>query len=409
MAMVDIMINPPPVSRGQIGRTRALGNLMSQQGLQFQPIQHPLQGLGQLAQSAMGAYLMSKADRQEQERREQANQALLSLMAPQTASVEGSGAGLGSMPAATPSLAALMTTSSQFPELAPVINPMVQAQMAPSKPLVLGPGQVAYGAGGEEIARGPEAAPKFTTDYGKAMADVKLAEDLYGKDSDQAMAFREIAQAERAGGGEIDLSDEAGQRKEFTKASDDFVKVRDAFGKIQKARPTAAGDLAMIFNYRKLLDPGSVVREGEFATAQNTAGVPDRVRNQYNRLLTGERLNPEQRQNFKDQAGDVFIAQRDQQNLLEDEFSRIATASGLRPSNVIVDYQGPLRDFTVAAEEPAPTTPPAEIPRAGDLNIGGAGAAGGTVSDTDLVGADTSKMSIEELEAWNAEMNRRGL
>jgi len=39
-----------------------------------------------------------------------------------------------------------------------------------------------------------------------------------------------------------------------------------------------------------MLDPGSVVRESEFATAQNAAGVPDQVRNMYNKVLSGTRL-----------------------------------------------------------------------------------------------------------------------
>lgn len=104
----------------------------------------------------------------------------------------------------------------------------------------------------------------------------------------------------------------------------DFRKVEDSFKRIQSVakNPSAAGDLALIFNYMKLLDPGSVVRESEFATAQNAAGVPDRVRNTYNRVLSGERLAPEQRADFVGQADNLFTAQResaDQQiaNVLE--------------------------------------------------------------------------------------------
>jgi hypothetical protein len=78
-------------------------------------------------------------------------------------------------------------------------------------------------------------------------------------------------------------------RKEFVSASGEFVKIRDAFKRIQVSAqdPSAAGDLALIFNYMKMLDPGSVVRESEFATAANAAGVPDRVRNTFNRILRG--------------------------------------------------------------------------------------------------------------------------
>lgn len=69
--------------------------------------------------------------------------------------------------------------------------------------------------------------------------------------------------------------------------------------------PSAAGDLSMIFAYMKMLDPGSVVREQEFANAQNAAGVPDQIRNAYNRALNGQRLNPNQRQDFVRQAASI--------------------------------------------------------------------------------------------------------
>jgi hypothetical protein len=60
----------------------------------------------------------------------------------------------------------------------------------------------------------------------------------------------------------------------------------------------AASDISFVYQYMKMLDPGSVVREGEFATAQNATGVPERILNMYNRALKGERLNPDQRAQF---------------------------------------------------------------------------------------------------------------
>lgn len=73
---------------------------------------------------------------------------------------------------------------------------------------------------------------------------------------------------------------------------------------LQKAgkEPTAANDLALIFNYMKVLDPGSAVREGEFATAQNAAGVPEQVRNLFNKAMEGTRLSQDQRQKFAETA-----------------------------------------------------------------------------------------------------------
>lgn len=49
---------------------------------------------------------------------------------------------------------------------------------------------------------------------------------------------------------------------------------------------TGPGDLALIFSYNKLLDPGGRVTEGEVMTAKNTPNLSDQVRNAYNKALT---------------------------------------------------------------------------------------------------------------------------
>jgi hypothetical protein len=86
----------------------------------------------------------------------------------------------------------------------------------------------------------------------------------------------------------------------------------------------------------KVLDPTSVVREGEFATAANAGSVPDAVRNMWNRLLTGERLGAN-RQDFINQATNMFNSATTQQNQLVSEYQRIAKANGITPENVIVN------------------------------------------------------------------------
>jgi hypothetical protein len=86
--------------------------------------------------------------------------------------------------------------------------------------------------------------------------------------------------------------------------------IAQSYARINATQDNAAGDLSMIFAYMKMLDPGSVVREGEFANAQNAAGVPDQVKNLYNRAATGERLNPNQRAQFRQQAVALAEAQR---------------------------------------------------------------------------------------------------
>jgi len=93
-------------------------------------------------------------------------------------------------------------------------------------------------------------------------------------------------------------------RNRFDKKSGEFVKVRDAFGRIEVSAedPSPAGDLSLIFNYMKMLDPGSTVREGEFATAAGAASVPERFKGAYKKVVSGEMLTTGQRKDFVNRA-----------------------------------------------------------------------------------------------------------
>lgn len=101
--------------------------------------------------------------------------------------------------------------------------------------------------------------------------------------------------------------------------------------------PDAAGDLSLIFAYMKMLDPNSVVRETEFANAQNAAGIPDQVRNLWNRALSGERLNPNQRTQFLQRATQLGESSRKQLMQQNARYSAVAKAQGVDPEMVIYD------------------------------------------------------------------------
>lgn len=126
-------------------------------------------------------------------------------------------------------------------------------------------------------------------------------------------------------------------RKEFDALNKDFRDVEGSYVRIQKAAemPTAAGDIAMVFNYMKMLDPGSVVREGEFATAQNAAGVPDIVRNMYNRAMQGTRLNPEQRKDFLNTANSIYGGMSGRMKESADYYRGLAQEYGLNPDRIV--------------------------------------------------------------------------
>ena len=131
--------------------------------------------------------------------------------------------------------------------------------------------------------------------------------------------------------------DQAGKiRAEILKESTEFNKIVASFDRIRATDATAGGDLALIFNFMKMLDPGSVVRETEFATAQNAAGVPDRVRNTFNRLLNGERLNPKQREDFIQQADNIFSVSKKRNNQTVESFVDIAERNGIEREDVVI-------------------------------------------------------------------------
>lgn len=132
-------------------------------------------------------------------------------------------------------------------------------------------------------------------------------------------------------------------RKEFNALPEvkDFKDVRANYLQVKKlAEPgaSAADDVAAIFSYMKLLDPGSVVREGEFATAQNTAGIPDRVVNAYNRALNGNRLSDNQRSEFRGAAANIYTQRRGTYNEKAQEFRDLAQTYDYDPDAIAREY-----------------------------------------------------------------------
>ena len=151
--------------------------------------------------------------------------------------------------------------------------------------------------------------------------------------------------APTTGGGKPSESAE-GLRKEFTAQTAPYRGVADAFVKIKNAamNPSAANDLALIFSYMRALDPASTVREGEFATAQNAAGVDVQVRNLYNKVVSGERLSQPQRQDFLQSSYGMVESQMPNLQQIIDRYTGIANRSGLNPEDIV---NNPLQSLMI--------------------------------------------------------------
>jgi hypothetical protein len=144
-------------------------------------------------------------------------------------------------------------------------------------------------------------------------------------------------------------------RKEYSDQTKVYQDVKSSYGRVLASKDSAVGDIALIFGYMKMLDPGSVVREGEFATAQNAAGVPDRVVNIYNRLVDGERLTESQRSAFKGQAESLYKTAKKDEEIVRTGIERIAKGYGLNTENIFY-----------ADKEKAP-----EAPKSESVTVGG--------------------------------------
>lgn len=125
----------------------------------------------------------------------------------------------------------------------------------------------------------------------------------------------------------------------FRKDSSEFIKVRDAQNRVEASAqdPSAAGDLALIFNYMKVLDPGSTVREGEFANAENSGAAWQTVGRLYNKVMSGKRLTSSQRKDFIDRSRKLFKGMENQQIKNVNEYKRLAKENGIDFKRIILD------------------------------------------------------------------------
>jgi len=151
-------------------------------------------------------------------------------------------------------------------------------------------------------------------------------------------------------------------RKEFTGLSriKNFSDVTEAYTRIIKSAkdPSAACDLALIFNYMKVLDPASVVRESEFAAAAKAGGLGPRIQAAVEQIEKGTRLAPEQRADFVNRATQLYQGAEEQARPIYQTYEEIATARGFDPKKALPEfgYKGELYQ-SPPEFIPAPTPP----------------------------------------------------
>lgn len=115
-----------------------------------------------------------------------------------------------------------------------------------------------------------------------------------------------------------------------------FSGVRNSFEALQRIGQTGTpqSDMALIFQFMRALDPGSVVREAEYSTAQNATSLGGQFQNYINRLTTGEKLNDQQRSEMIDIARRLYVERAQGYNERADRYRTMLAGQGVAANDL---------------------------------------------------------------------------
>lgn len=137
-------------------------------------------------------------------------------------------------------------------------------------------------------------------------------------------------------------------RKEYIQRIASYNTMRTVYGTIETSAKDAsgAGDMALVFGFMRMLDPDSVVRESEFANAQDTAGLVGKLKATYNKIVNGQFLTPLQRADMARLAKLYMDAATAHEKRVRDDLSVAVKNYGLNPANIF-GTQAPDKPFNV--------------------------------------------------------------
>ena len=137
---------------------------------------------------------------------------------------------------------------------------------------------------------------------------------------------------------------------DFARDSKNFVAVRDAknsFDSIDASKHGGAADLALVYNFYKMLEPAGRVTDAEFTIAGNIAGLPGAVERFRNQIFGVGNLSDAARKELKGQAEASYQKHAFQHDKLQTQYAEKAKRYGLNPRNVVIDLMPPGAEMNV--------------------------------------------------------------
>ena len=108
---------------------------------------------------------------------------------------------------------------------------------------------------------------------------------------------------------------------------------------------TAQDDIALIFSFMKVLDPTSVVREGEFATAQRYTGLLDSLGVKFDKVVNGNLLSDTQRTNILNSLKGRYTTAEKNFDQVYTQYTNRAEQYRIDPEDVVIDYRDPVSSY----------------------------------------------------------------
>lgn len=172
-----------------------------------------------------------------------------------------------------------------------------------------------------------------------------------------------------AGGGAWKPSDLGSLRDDYAKAAQLYDQASPTWQSMQDAAKLAldpaadtkgrgTADYNMIVGFAKLLDPGSVVREGEVQSASMTEGMLNQVQSMLNQWTSNGQLNDETRRAIMTQANSRMRSYYDQAATKRQWVTGVAQRHGVNPDDVVPPMPA-WKDWGEQAQNP-PITDPAQ-------------------------------------------------
>lgn len=128
-------------------------------------------------------------------------------------------------------------------------------------------------------------------------------------------------------------------RTHVDKLLTDYYSVRDAMGRIEAsgADPSAAGDLALITAFMKMLDPTTGVRDVEFKNAASAGGLLEQVKARLGYVRSGERLSDEMRADLLERSRRLYAQYDKDYGQIKQQYRDLTTRLGGNPANVVLE------------------------------------------------------------------------